>query len=1158
MKLHFRVFRTMMLSALLLLGMAAEARVVSGTVTDPTGETIISASVVVKGTTIGTVTDFDGNYTLDVPDDAKVLVFSYIGMQTQELTITGDVMNVVLRENSEVLEEVVVTGYGTTKKRDLVTAVSSVSADQIKDVPVASAAEALQGKLAGVSVVTTEGSPDADVKIRVRGGTSLTQSNEPLYIVDGMPVSSISDIAPGDIASMDVLKDAAATAIYGAQGANGVIIITTKDTPSSDSDKMSIRVDYTGYMGWRHIAKKYDMMDGENYLRMQYEFAYLDGKGQESSLINNFYRYYDTGYDKVAKTHSTFPQVISNWRTLRSDESALAAAFPSMTREQWDLYHKYKDENGDIDWQEATFGGNHLNSNHSFNISGGNKVATFNFSYNRIDDESIMYGSNFTRNNLSLKTKFKPIKNLTIAATVRYSNTNVLGAGTNSAQDAGSTTEGRLRNAVSFPPLPGIEAYLQETDDDTDMNNLYNPIIAINDSYKKKVDNKLTMNGYVSYKFAKYFTVKAEIGYENRTVLQDRYYGATTFYARQGDGNAQVGAGYGHSISTTDFTSRLKETNTFEYAQKFVNNSHDLSILIGEEQTITKGELRTVYGYGFDKELPGAQVFNLLGQAQKSAIKNYVDPTDNMLSFFARANYNYKGRYYITGTFRADGSSRFTKGNQWGFFPSVAVAWRMIDEDFMENAQSWMSNMKFRLSYGTVGNNQVDLGYLHFDYLASQSPYMQDMGTILSDGQNGTSTYLIAANSNLKWETTVTRDFGIDYGFFNERLSGAIDLYWNSTRDLILRYRLATGGYNYQYRNIGSTDNKGVEFSIKGVILDKRSKELSYGLTVDFNIAYNYNTVVDLGGMDSYQIPSGCLSTYYTQGYEFMLKPGSPIGDVYGYKTDGWYTAADFASYNKSTGMSGGWKDANGKAISTPLGNAYPGMVKIVDVTKDGKIDSDDMTKLGNTLPVVNGGFGLNFFIGGDKWGKVDLSANFTYSVGNDVVNFAALDYSTVCNSSRGRNLLASVGYGQRYSLFDADGNFLHNYAAAYSGNILSGDAYNAMAAYVDEMNAGAKVANPYSSSLVMTDKYVEDASFVRLSSLNIGYSLPSKWIKKAHISNLRIFFSATNLFVATKYSGLDPEVDTRSKYNPLAIGVDYSAFPKSRGFNFGLNLSFE
>ncbi len=1154
-------FRVFCLAALLGAWVLAEAKVITGTVTDQTGETIISASVLVKGTTIGTVTDFDGNYMLDVPDDATILVFSYIGLQTQEVPISGSVMNVVLMENSEVLEEVVVTGYGTTKKRDLVTSVASVSADQLKDIPVTSAAEALQGKLSGVQVTTTEGSPDADVKIRVRGGTSLTQSSDPLYIVDGFPVSSISDIAPSDIASMDVLKDAAATAIYGAQGANGVIIITTKDTKSSDAEKMTIHADYSGYMGWRRMAKKYKMMDGEDYIRTQYEFAYMDGKGSDDKMLNNFYKIYDTQhYDGNAKTHGTFTQVIDDWRAIRSDESVLTKVFPHA---DMDLYHRFKDANGDIDWQEAAFGGNHLNSNHTFNVSGGMKSANFNFSYNRVDDESIMYGSNYSRNNLSLKTKFQPIKGLTIAATARYSNTNVLGAGTNSAQDAGSTNEGRLRNAVSFVPLPGIEAYIKslDEDDDTDLGNLWNPIIAINDSYKKKIDNKLTLNGYISYKFAKYFTVRAELGYENRTVTQDRYYGKTTFYARQGDGNANVGQGYGHSISTNDHTSRLKETNTLEYAQKFVNNAHDFSLLIGEEQTINKGEIRTTYGYGFDPSLSGAEVFNLLGQAQKSAIKTYVDPTDNMLSFFARANYNYKGRYYLTATFRADGSSRFTKGNQWGFFPSVAAAWRMVDESWMENAQDWLSNLKFRLSYGTVGNNNVDLGYLHFDYLASQSAYMQGMNTILTDGQNGTSNYLIAANPNLKWETTVTRDFGIDYGFFNERLSGALDLYWNNTKDLILRYRLATGGYNYQYRNIGSTDNKGVEFSIKGVILDHRSKSLSYGLTVDANISYNHNTVVDLGGMDSYQVSSACFSTYYSQGYEFMLTPGSMIGDVYGYKTDGWYTASDFASYNKSIGKSGGWHDADGNTINTPLGEAYPGMPKIVknaDTDGDGVADGYELEKIGNTMPIVNGGFNVGFFIGGDNWGKIDLAANFTYSVGNDVINMTALDYSSLCSSTKNRNLLASKGFGKRYSLFDADGKFMPVDGVSYTGNDLTGDAFTAMALKVDEANAGATTANPYCGSLVLTDKYVEDASFVRLASLNLGYTIPTKWVEKAHISNLRVFFSATNLFVATKYSGADPEVDTRSKINPLAVGVDFSAFPKSRGFNFGVNLSFE
>lgn len=1125
MKLHFRVFRTMMLSALLLVGMAAEARVVSGTVKDPTGETIISASVVVKGTTIGTVTDFDGNYTLDVPDDAKVLVFSYIGMQTQELTITGDVMNVVLSENSEVLDEVVVTGYGTTKKRDLVTAVSSVNADQLKDIPVASASEALQGKLAGVSVVTTEGSPDADVKIRIRGGTSLTQSSDPLYIVDGFQVSSIADIPPTDIQSMDVLKDAAATAIYGAQGANGVIIITTKDADNNMDDKMQFHFDYTGYMGWKQMSKKYSMLNVDDFILMQYEYAYNKAGGKSADIPSNFNQFFDPRYAETQDKDlvMSVPEIQEYWHTQKV-----------------------------TDWQDETFGHHGLNSNHNFTLSGGNKAANFSLTYNRVDDEGIMYGSDYNRNNIAFKAKFKPVKDLTLSFTARFSNTQVLGAGTNTAQDAGSKTESRVRNAIAYSPIelfakdnvPGLEDY-------ESFGSLYDPITTIDHNYRNKIDNKYTLQGYLSYKFAKMFTFKTELGYEGRYINQDRYYGPTSYYSRSGDGATYAGgAGYGHSISTQEKDSHFKNTNTLEFKKNW-NSEHDLGILIGEELQIMKGELRTTNAFGFDPSLTGPKVFNFLGSAKAYTAKSYVNPTDNMLSFFARANYILFNRYYITATFRADASTRFSKGNQWGFFPSAAVAWRIIDEPWMEPAQDVMSNFKFRLSYGSVGNNNVDLGYLRSEYLASSAAYSGLFDTKLTDG----GADVIAANNKLRWETTITRDFGIDYGFFNERLSGTIDLYWNTTKDLILRYALGgLGGYNFQYRNIGSTDNKGVEFSITGVILDHKAKDLNYGLSVNFNIAHNHNKVVDLGGMDQYLVSSQCFSSNYANSdYEFKITPGSKVGDIWGYETDGWYTAEDFASYNPANNR---WYDANGKVISTILGNARPGMVKIVDRTGDGKITDADRKVLGNTQALVQGGFGLNFNIGGEKWGKVDLSAQFTYSVGNKVLNLSALDYGTIFDKSKLRNNTVDVAYGSRYSLFRADGTFIPSDYIGSDGKV-SGENYAAMAAMLASTNAGAKTANPVSDNIALTDKYVEDGSFLRLSSLTIGYSLPEVWLKKAYIKTARIFFSGSNLFCATKYSGADPEVDTRSKINPLATGVDFSAFPKSCAFNFGLNLSF-
>ena len=1107
MKLNFSVLRTMTVSALLLLGLAAEARVVSGTVKDPTGETIISASVVVKGTTIGTVTDFDGNYTLDVPDDAKVLVFSYIGMQTQELNITGDVMNVVLSENSEVLEEVVVTGYGTTKKRDLVTAVSSVNADQLKDIPVATAAEALQGKLAGVSVVTTDGAPDADMKIRVRGGTSLTQSNDPLYIVDGFPVSSIADISPNDIASMDVLKDAAATAIYGAQGANGVIVITTKEPATDSEDKMVFHVDYSGYMGWKKVASKYDLLSAKDFILMQREWQALAKNGDPD---NYFFKFFDRTFDteRGTATETNIAKIIESW------------------------------EGTETDWQDKTFGLTGLNSNHTFAVSGGNKKANFNLTYNRVDDGGILYGSNYQRNNISFKTKFAPVKGLTLSVTTRFTNTDVLGAGMNTADDAGSKSESRVRNAVAYSPLP-LNGLGTDTDgaggladDETTIGSLYDPITTIDHNWKRKTDNKWSLNGYVQYKFLKNFTVKADLGYESRDIEQDRFYGPTTFYSRSSV-SAYTSPGLGNVIITDEKSSRLKHTGSFDWKQSFDN--HSFEVFAAEEIVIRKAELRTYKGYGYDTKYTGETIFQHLGAGQTYVSNTYISPNDNMLSLIGRFDYNYAGRYYTTLTFRADASTKFNAKNRWGYFPSAAFAWRIIDEEWMAPAQEVMSNFKLRATYGLVGNNNVELGYLHPEYLISAASASGLYPTMMSIGGD----MLIAPNENLKWETTTSRNLGIDFGFWNERLSGSFDAYCNTTNDLILLFRLPSGGYNYQYRNIGSTRNIGQELSLTGVILDKRSKDLSYGLTVSANIAHNNTIIKSLGGMSEYTVSSECFSAKYVNSdYEFRLVEGGRVGDIYGYVSDGWYTTDDFNGY------SNGNFTKDGQVIKTELGNARPGMPKLQDIDGDGVADRQ---KIGNTQPIVNGGFNLAFHIGGEKWGKVDLSTNFTYSVGNSILNLSALDYSFVTEKTRLRNMSASVANRYTY-LYGAD--------KSYNMVSLSGS-YNDIKDALDEINANATEPNPVVDQFALTNKYVEDGSYLRLSSINIGYTLPQPILDKAHMTTMRIFFTASNLFCVTKYSGADPEVDTRSKVNPMATGVDFSAFPKNRSFNFGLTVGF-
>lgn len=1099
-------------------------KTISGNVKDDTGQPAIGATVQVEGTTIGTMTDLDGNYTLTVPDDTREVTISYVGLATQTVQIKGNVANADLKADDKTLEDVVVVGYQTVKKRDVVASTASVGAEQIKNLPVTDAAQAMQGKMAGVQVVQSEGSPDADVTIRVRGGNSLTQSSTPLYIVDGFPVSSINDISPTDIQSIDVLKDAAATAIYGAQGANGVIIITTKDAQANDSEDcgMKFHVDYTGYMGWKTLAKKYDVLSAEDFARLQYEYAYLAKKGVANNVAGAWNAYFDKTYSGTGPATTSFNDVIADIRT--------------------------KEE---TDWQEKTFGNTGFTSNHSFTVSAANKKSSFNLSYNRIDDKGIMKESDYTRNNINFKAKFKPLKDLTMGANFRFTNTTVLGSGANTAEDAGSKTENRVVNAIAYTPIAMYSAdKATEGLDEESFGSLFDPITTIYDNYKFKRDNKYDMNGYASYKFLKKFTGRVDLGYQARYIDVDRFYGATTYYSRAGTGYSKAGgvAGKVSGIRTSEEDSRLRESATLEYKDKFAG-AHNLNLMIGQEMIRNKGELNTNYGWGYPGNYTGEYLFDHFGSYYATGNAQYINPNDNMLSFFGRATYDYKGRYYLTGTFRADCSTRFSKGNQWGYFPAMAAAWRVSDESWMRSfaRASKMSNLKLRLSYGVAGNNNVELGAVDGDFsLVTDGVYLSSTSfENTSYFMTAGGTEKIVPNDDLTWETTTTRDLGLDFGFFNDRLSGTIDLYWNSTKDLIIKYKLPTTGY--QYRNVAETKNLGAEFSIKGVILDKRSKNFNYNLTVDANISRNNNSVVDLGGMKAYYVSTNYLASGYFTTDEFIVEEDKSIGRIYGFETDGYYTAADFDGYNAGsfTWTKGGVPVASNYGVNSV---AYPGLVKIKDRNGDGQITAEDRTVIGCTMPEFTGGFSISGSIGSDKWGQVDAAANFTYSYGNDVLNLTGLSMSTVQDKTKLRNTLYDkTNVNARYTLFDADGVYIPSKHATYA----------AIASELNAVNANASEASPVTGYTMLTDQCVEDGSFLRLATVTIGYSLPDKWITKAKLTKARVFFSASNLFVITNYSGDDPEVNTGTKRNPLAVGVDWSAYPRSRNFNFGVNLSF-
>lgn len=1069
MTANLKLFRIVLVGLFAMFAIAIQAQTVSGNVKDATGEGIIGATVLEKGTTNGTVTDLDGNFSIKVAQ-GKTLVFSYIGMKTKEVKVTGDApINVTLEDENTTLNEVVVVGYGTVKKKDLMGSVATVGSDKLAAVPVANAAEALQGKMAGVQITTTEGSPDADVNIRVRGGGSITQSNEPLYIVDGFPVESISDIPSSDIEDITVLKDASSTAIYGSRGANGVILVTTK---SGKEGKLS--VSYNFYYSAKKMAKKLNVLGSGDYARWQYEAAQLA----------NHPEYYTKFFGDYADV---------------------------------DLYDNVPTN----DWQDQVYGRWGHTMNHALNINGGSDVTKYAFSYARMDDKAIMQKSDFTRDNLSLKLNHKVGKKVSLDFQTRWSKTTINGGGANE-QSSAYNTDKRLRYAVQFVPFP-VAGITGLSDDDSDPSgNFYHPVTSIYDNDMQKRRMQLNLSGAFTWEIFKNFKFKSEVGYDTYAQDQDKFMGTTTYYVH----NVPQGDEQGNPAVTFINYDRRKFRNTntvsFNFKNVFKKGSrHALDALLGEEYMLERSRQITSTVHNFPVEWNAQQCWTHSTQGSAYESNNFVYPNDVLFSFFGRANYNYDSRYYFTTTMRADGSSKFAKGNRWGFFPSASVAWRISSEKFMESTQNWLEDLKLRFSYGTAGNNNIPSGMLSQLYESSTTSWI-----------NGTNNYWgpskTMANPDLKWETTVTRNLGLDYSLFRGRLAGSIEAYWNSTKDLLIQYPVAGTGYDYQYRNMGETRNTGFEVSATGVIVDKKN----FGLTIGANVSINRNKVISLGDLNSIDnIATNWASTEIDQ--DFIIEVGQPIGQIFGYKAGGRYEVSDFDV--EASQKAGKWvlnadvPDA-GTVINT---NVRPGSMKIVDLNGDGKIDTKDRTIIGDTNPDLIGGFNLNA-----RFYGFDLAANFNFSIGNDVYNANAAEF-TQTGKYRYRNLIDKMQAGTRWTNVNSAGEFLNwNNAEELAA-----------------LNANTTNFSPYTGKYVLTSDYVENASFLRLNTLTLGYTIPKTIMAKAGISNLRVYFTCYNVFTVTNYSGTDPEVNSIRRTN-LTPGVDYSAYPKSRQFVFGLNLN--
>ena len=1062
--------KKLLLSLALCIGagfVASAQNTIKGIVTDENGEPLIGAGVMVEGTTIGTITGIDGDYVLSVPADAVNLVFSFIGLADQTVAINGQSeINVVLKADQTFLDEVVVVGYATVKRRDLLGSVSSVGSDKLAEQPVTTVSQALSGKMAGVSVVTTEGDPDADIKIRVRGGGSITQDSSPLYIVDGFPVESINDIPSSEIQSIDVLKDAFSTAIYGSRGANGVVIVTTKS--AEKGQKISVK--FNTYWGLKTMANKgaIQAMDADNYVKFQYELGVIRDN------LSSYYNPYFGNFEDI------------------------------------DLYKGMATN----DWIKAVFGKTGSTFSADLSVSGSSESVNWTIGYAHMGDKAIMAGSTYSRDNLSFKGNFKTSAHTSIDANVRYSRTNVRGGGANGIKDTGSTAgNGRLKHAVSYTPIP-IASTIQGVDEEQDYGDNAPPLLSVADNDSRRIRVTFNANAAFNWEIVDNLRLKIEGGLEKYTQTDDRFYGMTTYYVAN-NSTDKTGVSNQHKEA---FRTKYRNTNTLNYDfANILGEDHNLSILAGQELTITQSNLVTLMVDGLNASYDAPMAWSFLSSGKPASTNNYYDPDDKLLSFFGRVNYDYKHRYSIGATLRADGSSKFSRGNRWGLFPSAAASWTISNEPWMDASHGWLDQLKLRYSFGTAGNNNIPSGQLVKQYSSTVTAWISQSGNYWMAGK-------IMNNPDLTWETTYTHNIGLDFSFFQSRLSGSIELYQNDTKNLLINFPITGSGYDSQYRNLGSTRNRGVELTLNAPIVSKKD----FSLNIGGNIAYNRNRVTDLGGLQRITAQSYWASTEI--GDDYVVEVGQPMGNMYGFKSDGMYSPDDFTWNGSKWVLGEGVVDA-----SAIVGASYmlPGAPKYKDITGDGKVTVADRTIIGNASPDFTGGFNLSGFVHG-----FDFSANFNFMIGNEVYNANKVEFTSSRKFSN-RNLQNIMDVDKRWTNIDWT-----------TGEMISDPDQ------LKAVNKGKTMWAPFVGNAIFSDWAVEDASFLRLQSITLGYTLPESLTQKIYLRRVRIYVTGTNLFCLTKYSGYDPEVDTR-RATPLTPGVDYSAYPKSIGFVAGLNLTF-
>lgn len=1049
---------------------------VTGVVKDDTGESLPGATVSIKGTTIGTVTDINGKFSLKVQTPATaILKVSYIGMKIQDIALKGRTsgITVKLESDSRQLQEVVAIGYGGSKVRaNLTGSVGSVSGTALARVPVASAAEALQGKVAGVQVTSVDGAPGSEINIRVRGGTSVTQSNSPLFIVDGFPVSSISDIPVTDIQSIDVLKDASLTAIYGAKGGNGVVIVTTK---SAKSGKLSVTFNHTTQV--RTLARKIDLMNPYEFVKLQYE----------SVVGNNTNR---------QKFRGNFGNPLD-----------------------FDLYKRYEGN----DWQGEILGGTPLSQMYNLTLGGGSESLRFNTSITHNDEKGVLVGSGVVRTNVNTKISAELSKKVKVQINPRFNYRQNNGAG------ADAVGSGGIIDVLRYRPTNGIREFshvsLEDIDPEEEKYFQYtNPKGDIDQNYVKTNIYDFTNQVSVEWNILKGLTFRSDLMQGWRFSEDNKFWGYITSTGRANN-NQPV------AEKKNTRQDKYQWTNVLNFGKSF--GKSNISFLVGQEMQSSVYQDSYQKSRYFSQDMKPEKALQNMQLGKPWIISSYISTPDRTLSFFSQANYDFSQKYLLSLTMRADGSSKFSSTKHWGYFPAISGAWIMSQEDFMKS-QEIISLMKLRLAIGKAGNNRIDDDQFQYLY-AMQTTGGPGWGENVENGYeyyanvNGTTF----PNTNIKWETTLTRNLAVDLGLFNDRITITPEVYWNTTSDLLYKSNIPiTSGYQQQMQNIGQVTNRGVELTINANIV----KTKDFQLNGNFVFGANKTRIDKLNGAETEIWTSS--SRWKSSNSDYCLKVGDELGLIYGYVYDGIYGFDEFDMTANYT-----YTPKSGTVNNDALFGTNPGKPKFknfvdgVDGANDVNIvNENDRVQIGNTNPDFTGGFGMN-----GSWKNLDFSCNFNFMYGFDVNNATRYTLSSFENNTNNYyNILPEFNADKRWRYANDDGDRMLNDSRFFQQ-------------YID-INSKATIFNPVDIGKKVTHSYfIEDGSFLRLQDVTIGYTIPKPVTKKLGIQNLRLYFSGYNLFVWTKYRGYDPEVDVQ---NGLTPGVDYNRYPRSRNYVFGLNLT--